>query len=81
MLDLPFLIGREIERPKPCKACGSVLFKVESGTRVHAAHLRCAGCARGGLWLTAAEAERLDHDLAPTASPGDELPAFLLKGV
>lgn len=54
--DLP--VGHVIERraDQACRKCGSVRFIIEPGKGPHAAHLRCEGCGRGGVWLSKAEA-------------------------
>ncbi|WP_062233132.1 hypothetical protein [Aureimonas sp. N4] len=53
-----FIIGSVIERDRGCQYCGSVLFQVEKGTQIHAFHLRCDGCGKGGLWIGKKEADR-----------------------
>ena len=41
---------------RPCTSCGHESFFREAGKGPHAAHLRCAGCGRGGRWLSRREA-------------------------
>ncbi len=51
-------VGEIIERrsDQACRNCGSVRFIIEEGKGPHAAHLRCEGCSRGGVWLSKTEA-------------------------
>jgi len=46
---------------KPCR-CGSTQFEVEPARGPHAYHLRCANCARGGMWMSFADARQFDAD-------------------
>jgi hypothetical protein len=48
-----------VKRTKACR-CGSWIFQVEPGRAMHAYHLRCASCARGGTWMARAEAQQFD---------------------
>ena len=41
---------------RPCTSCGHESFFRDPGKGPHAAHLRCAGCGRGGRWLSRREA-------------------------
>jgi hypothetical protein len=43
--------GETITLAPPCP-CGSSQFIVEKGSGPHAAHLRCADCARRGRWMS-----------------------------
>jgi hypothetical protein len=58
-LPAPPLIGQQIKQARSCAYCGSQVFTVEPARGPHANHLRCAGCARGGRWMSHAQAEQL----------------------
>lgn len=47
-----------VVHPHTC-ACGSHHYRVEQGEGPHAAHLRCAVCGKGGLWMTREDYECL----------------------
>jgi hypothetical protein len=69
MARLP-VVGRVIERDRPCKWCPSTLFTVEPGKAQHAFHLRCAACSRGGVWMTRSEAEQIEAEHAAAIKRG-----------
>jgi hypothetical protein len=60
-------LGREvIDHTKPCSFCGHHRFIVEAASGLHAEHLRCAQCGRGGMWLSkAAELRRAEMKKGP----------------
>ena len=64
------MLGRVIERPKPCGHCGCVAFKVAPGKGPHAAALYCTGCGRFGAWLSKREAGYVEP--APEPPPPAE---------
>jgi hypothetical protein len=51
---------RAITWRKTCR-CGSNRFVVEAGRGPHAAHLRCAQCERGGMWMSRSDFEKLKN--------------------
>jgi DNA repair protein RadD len=55
------VIGRTIQASAACSFCGAHSAIVEPGTNVHAAHVRCANCGRGGRWLPRDQMRQLEE--------------------
>jgi hypothetical protein len=71
LLDIAPIIGFQIELEDQCKACGSRITAISSGSGPHAAALRCAACNRFNRWLSDIAATALvDGSIAVTKTFG-----------